>query len=141
MLCCFANFCDFEKWRPEVQPVEDTEPSLDELRAAVQLACQPTHVGRIVAGRARVLAMPREWVLSRIELLAVEALNLSDDWEYRRLLELADSLDPGLVRRLQPIGLASGNPHVREAAEDFQAMLAERDVAPDPRRDDGLSGA
>jgi hypothetical protein len=67
--------------------------------------------------------MPREWVLERIEQVAAEALDLSDYWEYRRLLELADLLDAALVRRLVPIGLTSAVPDVREAAEDFQAKL------------------
>jgi hypothetical protein len=99
----------------------DAEPTLDALRAAVQLACQPQVAGRIVAGRKQVLAMPRAWVLAHIERVAAEALDLADYWEYRRLLELAESLDAGLLRRLVPLGLGSSDPDVREAAEDFAA--------------------
>ena len=109
----------------------EAEPSLDALRAAVQLACQPQNAGRIVAGRQQVLAMPRPWVLERIERVAAEALDLADYWEYRRLLELADLLDAGLARRLVPVGLASSDPDVREAAEDFRARLAEPGAAAD----------
>ena len=110
------------------------EPTLDVLRAAVQLACQPSFISRIVAGRQQVLAMPVPWVLEHIERVAAESLNLSDHWEYRRLLELAELLDAGLVRRLIPLGLRSSDPDVREAAEDFAAMLAERTAAPDSGR-------
>src|SRR5262249_52691036 len=102
----------------------DAEPTFDALRAAVQLACQPTNAGRIVAGRNQVLAMPRPWVLAHIERVASEALDLSDYWEYRRLLELAELLGPELVRRLVPLGLGSSDPDVREAAEDFAARQA-----------------
>jgi hypothetical protein len=94
-------------------------PNLDDLRSAVQLACQPTYVPRIVAGRQSVLAMPRDWVLENIERVAEEVLDLSDEWEYRRLLELADLIDAGLVHRLAALGLRSDDSDVREAAEDF----------------------
>jgi hypothetical protein len=109
----------------------EVEPSLDALRSAVTLACQPSNAGRIVAGRRQVLAMPRLWVLERIERVAAETLDLSDYWEYRRLLELAELLDGELVRRLVPLGLGSSDPDVLEAAEDFKAKLAEPGVAPD----------
>jgi hypothetical protein len=98
----------------------EVEPSLDAFRSAVQLACQPQNAGRIMAGRQQVLALPRAWVLERVERVAVEALDLSDSWEYRRLLELAALLDAGLVQRLVRLGLDSGNPDVREAAQDFR---------------------
>jgi hypothetical protein len=99
----------------------EADQPLDALRSAVQLACQPQNVGQIVAGRQQVLAMPRPWVLEQIEHVATEALDLTDSWEYRRLLELARQLDAGLVRRLVVLGLDSSDPDVREAAEDFRA--------------------
>src|SRR5688572_9900968 len=97
-------------------------PSLDALREAVEQACQCTYVPKIVAGRDQVLAMPRTWVLEHIERVAVERLNLSDDWEFRRLLELAQLLDLELVRRLVSLAMGSTKPDVVEAAEDFKIM-------------------
>jgi hypothetical protein len=67
-----------------------------------------------------VLAMPRAWVLEKIEQVAAKSLDLSDYWEYRRLLELADLLDQGLVRRLVLLGLKNSDDDVREAAEDYR---------------------
>jgi hypothetical protein len=98
----------------------DVELTLDTLRSAVQLACQPQNVGRITAGRRQVLAYPRAWVLEQIERVAVEVLDLSDNWEYRRLLELAVLLDAEFVQRFVRRGLDSADPEVREAAEEFQ---------------------
>lgn len=68
-------------------------PSPDDLQAAIQLACQPQNGQRIVAGRQQVLAMPRAWVLQTIERVAAECLDLTDDWQYRRLMELAGDID------------------------------------------------
>jgi hypothetical protein len=67
-----------------------------------------------------VLALPRAWVLERIEQVAAEAIDLADYWEYRRLLELAELLDAGLVHRFVRLGLDSEDPDVREAAQDFR---------------------
>jgi hypothetical protein len=100
--------------------MEGNEPSLEILRSAVQLACRPQNAARIMAGRRQVLALPRAWVLERIEQAAVEALDLSDYWEYRRILELAELLDSALVQRFVTLGLDSLDPDVREAAQDFR---------------------
>lgn len=99
----------------------EAELTLDALRAAIQLACQPQNAHRIMVGRQQVLTMPRVGVLLRIERVAAETLDLADYWEYRRLLELAELLDTKLVQRLVSLGLASSEPDVREAAEDFKA--------------------
>lgn len=106
--------------------------TLDDLRTALRLACQPQNASRITAGRQQVLALSRPWVLEHFERLATESLDLADYWEYRRLLELAELLDAALVQRLVPCGLASSDPDVREAAEDFRASPAGPDTAPEP---------
>jgi hypothetical protein len=98
----------------------EVEPTLDAFRSAMQLACRPQNAGRIMTGRQQVLALPRAWVLERINQVAVEALDLSDYWEYRRLLELAELLDAGIVQHFVKLGLASPDPDVLEAAQDFQ---------------------
>lgn len=96
-----------------------SHPLLDTLRGSLQLACTCQGLSRINQGRAAILALPRQWVLQEIERVAKESLDLNDEWEYRRLLELAESLDPALVQRLVAFGLASANIEVQEAADDF----------------------
>src|SRR5262249_4225224 len=105
----------------EAYRMAEAEPTLDILRAGVQLACKPQNAGRIVTARNQVLAIARNWVLSHAEQVAAESLDLSDYWEHRRLLELAELLDAKLVRRLARLGLDSSDPDVREAADDFAA--------------------
>lgn len=94
---------------------------LEELRDALRAACQPSSAGRIVRGRERVHALPREQVLANLEAVAAEVLDLSDYWEYRRLLELAASLDAALTQRLVALGLDHADTDVKEAAQDFRA--------------------
>jgi hypothetical protein len=100
--------------------MKDDHPAIEELRASIQLACQPQNAHRIVAGRQQVLAMPRAWVIQSIEEVATSCLNFKDYWEYRRLLELASQLDADLVQRLVQLGQASDDEDVREAAQDFK---------------------
>ena len=98
---------------------DSNKPSIENLRSAIQLACQPQNAHRLVGGRRQVLAMPRSWVLQSIEKVAPECLNLSDYWENRRLLELASHLDAKLLQRLVQLGHASDDEDIREAAHDF----------------------
>lgn len=93
---------------------------MERLRAAVSLACTPQNAHRIVQGREAVLALPRDWVLQHLQAVATQVLDLSDDWEYRRLLELARLLDAELTARLVAIGIGHDDPDVRDAAEDFR---------------------
>jgi hypothetical protein len=94
--------------------------SLDSLRSALRRACQCQHIRNSTAGRQQVLALPRAWVLTVIESVAAEVLDLSDEFEYRGFLELAEMLDADLVQRVAAVGLGSSNPEVQEAAEDFR---------------------
>ena len=98
----------------------DAEPSLNDLRDALRQACQQTDSGAIVQGRQRVLDMPRAWVLTNVFPVAEETLDLADFWEYRRLLELCELLDAGLLQRFVTVGLGSTDPDVQLAAEDFK---------------------
>jgi hypothetical protein len=98
-----------------------TSTHLSKLKEGLLLACQPTGITLILQGREQVLALPREFVLANIESLAANSLDLSDYWEYRRLLELAKILDFDLLQRLVAWGLVSTDPDVLEAAMDNMA--------------------
>ena len=96
------------------------EPHLtQELIEALSYACECQSMRRITEGWRRIMALPRRWTIDHIEQIAVDSLNLEDDWEFRRLLEVAQALDTTLLQRLVERGRLSGNPDVREAAHDF----------------------
>ncbi len=95
----------------------------EELRVALGRACQAQNVSVITRGRREILSMPRDEILVNIERVAADSLLLGGEWEFRRLLELYDQLDAGLLRRLVENGLKSENEEVREAAEDFKAKI------------------
>ncbi len=99
--------------------------TVEELKAAVELACQPQNAHRIMAGRQQVLAFRRDWVIENIEEVANEVLDLHDYWEYRRLLELVEMLSSEVLQRFVAIGLASKDADVREGAEAHQESRTE----------------
>lgn len=115
-----------EAIRPGLAHQLDTAPSLDDsqtaqlLEALLECACSAQNSRNINLGRDGLVALPRAWLLARIEAAAEPYVQCNDDWEYRRLLEVYAQLDPVLVQRLVQRGLDHPNPEIREAAEDFR---------------------
>ena len=107
--------------------VSRLEPSkaIEVLADAVDLACRSQNMRNIDLGRKFVMAAPRAWVLEHIEWVAEPLVQLNDDWEYRRLLELYEGLDAGLLLRLEKRGLQNSDVDIRDAGSDF----IERDQA------------
>jgi hypothetical protein len=105
------------------QPAElvnlDPETSNGALAYLLELACRAQNVRNIDLGRRALLSLPHDWLLARIEGVASSTLDLEDEWEYRRALELYWLIDEPLARRCAARGLASQNAEVREAARDL----------------------
>lgn len=93
----------------------------------LELSCQAQNVRNIILGREFLLEADRAWLVSRIEAIALATLNLDDEWEYPRLLELYTLLDDSLAVRLVALGQTSSNVEIVEAAAEFAAR--ERRVA------------
>ena len=73
--------------------------------------------------RKFITALPRDWVLERIEAAAEPYLIDGDMEEYRRYLELYLLLDEELTRKLAQRALAHSDPEVVEAGQDFIEIL------------------
>lgn len=86
-------------------------------------ACLAQNGNNILLGRAAASRIPQE-VLSKLLPGAVaRALNLNDEWEYRRLLELLEHVKSPLLAEYIRLGLASADPEIREAAQDMSDGL------------------
>src|SRR5262245_49081148 len=66
----------------------------------LEYACQAQSELNIMLGRKALLAIPRDWLLKHITAAAEPLLELEDEWEYRRLLELYWELDRELTQSL-----------------------------------------
>jgi len=75
--------------------------------------------------RKFILALPRDWVLERVEAVAEPYLINGDMEEFRRYLELYLLLGEELTRKLAQRALAHSDPDVIEAGQDFIEILGD----------------
>jgi hypothetical protein len=85
----------------------------------LELACLAQHAGNIQIGRYGIASLPRPWVLLNIEARAEPMLCSGDDWVYRRLLEVYQYLDVGLMRKLAMRAIENVCPDIQEAGREF----------------------
>ena len=80
--------------------------------------------GPIELGRKKIgEIVNREWLIQNFMKVADESINYSDEWEYRRLVELVDLYIPELKEKVLEKGINSDNEEIREVAEDFQIHI------------------
>ncbi len=91
--------------------------SIEELKRALLNACDASYVPNILKGQETILSMSRPWVISQINGIARDILDLSDEWHYRRLLELYQRLDHTLYSDFLDFGLRNSNDDIVEAAK------------------------
>lgn len=108
----------------------DLVPTLDQskqtaiLNVLLELACEATHYRNIQLGRTALQSLPRSWLLMHIETTAERKLDLSDDWELRRLGEVYLLLDKQLAAKLATSRLQDEDFRIRETAQDLLDMVA-----------------
>jgi hypothetical protein len=105
-----------------MSPQEQMDLFPDLVRLA---SCGHGHVQMV---RSAIKALPRDWVLARIEAAAEPLLIASTEQfqyeEFRRLLELYEQLgNEELLARLAQRALEHDDEDVREAGQDFLARL------------------
>lgn len=83
-------------------------------------ACSPQNTALICIGREYLTTLPPQWCKSVIiEVINDNAIELDDDWYYRRFLELTKLIDTELLQYGISIGLRSKNLDIVEAANDY----------------------
>jgi len=92
------------------------------LQLLLAAACQAQGMEANDLGAWGIRSLPRQWVLQHIEQLVAKTLNLDDDYEFRRLLDVYRNLDDGLVNRLVDRGLASDEEDVRDVARHHRLV-------------------
>ena len=104
--------------------------------ALLKFACQAQNVANTELGRAGLLAVPCDWLVAALPPIARETLDLSDEWELRRLLEMLCLLDRQLMLEFAEDALRSSDREIREAAQDMIALADEHseDAPGEPRQ-------
>ena len=86
-------------------------------------ACQPQNVTPITIGRNCLKQFPVEWVSPKIKQTVFRFINITDDWDYRRLLELCELISTDLLKWAITLGADSTNPDIIEAVDDFNEHI------------------
>ena len=83
-------------------------------------ACCPQNTRPITIGRDCLKRLPAAWVTPYIKRKAPDVLDMSDYWEYRRLMEVAEMISPELLRWAIPLGEPyTDDIDIKEAMEDM----------------------
>lgn len=90
------------------------------LAVLLESACHGQNLGPIVLARDLLKNISSEWLYQNLPIVVQECIDMEDEWEYRRLLEVVRDVVPLLLKEYVAAGLASENEEVREAAEDFE---------------------
>lgn len=95
------------------------------LSILLEFACKGQTHAYINISRKLILQIPLNWLLDNFIIVVETTIDLNDEWEYRRLLELASYISKELLKWGVDIGLNSKNTEINEAAEDFKERVIE----------------
>jgi hypothetical protein len=85
----------------------------------LQCSCRATHIAIILAGREAFRKLPPAWVVMNVPIIVAQAVDLEDEWDYRRLLEVLKDSKSDLLKTYIAKGLDSKNVDIIEAARDY----------------------
>ena len=91
-------------------------------------ACQPTNIMPITIARDCLKQFPVEWVSPKIKQTVFRFIDITDDWDFRRLLELCDLISIDLLKWAITLGADSTNPDIIEAVDDFNEYIIRKSV-------------
>jgi hypothetical protein len=103
----------------ELIPTLPSEISDAVLTYLLELACQAQNTRNIELGQTTLLHLPTGWLVERIERIAEPIVQLNDEWEFRRLMEIYHHLDGTLTQRLAARGMNSDQPDIRATAHEY----------------------
>ena len=83
-------------------------------------ACNPTNIMPITIARNCLEKFPVDWVSPKIKQTVFRYIDINDDWDYRRLLELCELISLDLLEWAIELNEKSTNPDIVEAVNDFK---------------------
>ncbi|MBR1736163.1 MAG: hypothetical protein IJ736_03980 [Firmicutes bacterium] len=89
------------------------------LKVLIENACLGQNYAPIELGRKKINEISKEWLNKNFLEVAYSSIDYSDEWEYRRLVELVVLVVPELIQEVLDIGRNSENAEIREVVEDY----------------------
>ena len=92
------------------------------LKVLIENSCLGQNYGPIDISRKKINEINKDWLNQFLLEVASTCIDCSDEWEYRRLVELVVLVLPELKQEVLKLGAQSENEEVREVVEDFQNL-------------------
>lgn len=93
----------------------------DIVKMLLTTACDSQNVANITSSRRLLQALPLAWLVTVLPDLIDQVIDINNEWNYRRLIELLQILGLDILPVYIERGLLSSNADVRDAAQDFSA--------------------
>ena len=85
----------------------------------LEYACLAQNYVPIELGRKKIEEINKKWLCDNLIRVSRKCIDFSNEWEYRRLVELVVEAVPKLKGELLKLGENSENLEIREVVEDF----------------------
>lgn len=86
----------------------------------LQWACYGQNESGILFGREQIATIPKKWLQGHLLTVVKNDFEYTDDWNYRRLLELVSEQVPELMEDVLLINSDTNNLDLLEVIEDFR---------------------
>ncbi|MDE7424421.1 MAG: hypothetical protein K2N51_12170 [Lachnospiraceae bacterium] len=111
--CCY-NLVNIDKSPKEI--------AYQILQKLLEWACQPQNMTAIAIARKKIREINKDWLNENFLEVIEDCIDLSDEWEYRRLLELVVDVLPEMKGHILELGIDSENEEIREIVEDYKEI-------------------
>jgi len=113
--------------RVDLEHISEMDPKTAGLLVSkiLDFACKSTNTANITSARRIIKRAPKSWLDAHLTAIAIRALDLSDEWEYRRFLEVLHIIESPLFANFREMGLNSPAAELREIASDAESWKRE----------------
>ena len=99
----------------------------------LQWACQSQYDTTIYMGRDYLTRFPKDWITEKIKHTAPSYIDITDYWDYQRLLELSKIISDELLRWSVLLGKDADDPEIADAADEYFNILIEVKICKEKR--------
>ncbi len=92
------------------------------LQKLLEWACQPQNATAIIIARNRISEIDKDWLKQYFFEVAEKCIDFSDDWEYRRLMELIICVIPELKEDALALVENSEDEDIQEVVRDYREL-------------------
>ena len=92
------------------------------LKVLIENSCLGQNYEPIDLACKKINEIDKNWLRQYFIEVASSCIGYSDEWEYRRLVELVFGVVPELKQKILEFGAKSENDEIREVVEDFQDL-------------------